>query len=82
MPLPIGVFVVVTRPFMLSGEVCSVGDQLELTMEEATRLIRRDKVELDPDAIVQDGEEEDEDSEEGEKVKKPTKAPRSRRAAA
>lgn len=80
MPLPIGVFVEVTRPFMLGGEVCSVRDKLELTHEEAERFIRRDKVRLDPDAIV--ASEEDEDvQDEDESGGKPVKAPRRRRAA-
>ena len=78
MPLPIGVFVVVKRPFMLSGEVCSVGDPLELTHAEAQRLIRRDKVELDPDAIVtdEDAEEEQEDG----AATPPARKPRQRAA--
>lgn len=60
MPVPIGVFVEVTRPFMMGGEACRVGEKLELTRSEARRLLARDRIKLDPDARVEEDENEDE----------------------
>lgn len=77
-----GVFVVVVSPFMHGGELQSKGDKLELMRADARALLRRGKVELDPDALVVDPEDDAEapaEPVEGETPAAAPKAPRQRK---